>query len=246
VEWSVRRGNRRPSGAPLVGSVLFHVVVFALAAAATRGAPEPLTFITYEVEIVSPPPAPAEEVAPTAAPEEELVVERPDPQPEPEPETAVPEPDAQPAEQKPEPESPEPDPAPPEPEVEPEPETEPASTTPDPDAEPSEESGEDLEVRMEGLRRDFPEYYGNIIRQIRRCFRPSPGLPGGLQTTVYFVIRKDGAVTDTRFVEQSGNPDFDYEALAAIADCAEGRFGDLPDELPYERLPIQFTFKPSG
>lgn len=247
MEWSFRRGGGGPSGPSLAGSVLFHIAVFSLAVLATRRAPEPLTFITYEVEIVSPPPAPAEAVAETPAREEELVVERPDPEPEPEPETAVPDPEAEP-----EPTEPEPDPEPettPEEEPEPEPEPEEEATTTE--AEPEEEaevSGEDLEVRMEGLRRDFPEYYGNIIRQIRRCFRPPAGLPGGLRTTVYFVIRQDGTVTDLRFVEQSGNPDLDYEALGAIGDCAgkDGRFGGLPDELPYERLPIQFTFRPSG
>ena len=100
---------------------------------------------------------------------------------------------------------------------------------------------------MEGLRRDFPGYYEGIIRQIRRCFRPPPGIPPGLRTTVYFVIRQDGTVTDAAFVEQSGNPEFDFEALGAITDCAgRGRFGPLPDELPYERLPIQFEFRPPG
>ena len=113
--------------------------------------------------------------------------------------------------------------------------------------EESELSGEDIEVRMEGVRRDFPQYYDNIIRQISRCFRPPQGIPGGLRTTVYFVIRQDGTVADLRFVEQSGNPDFDFEALGAVGDCAgQGRFGPLPEELPYERLPILFEFRPPG
>lgn len=242
MEWSVRRGDGGPSIPSLLGSVVFHAGVFSLAVLATRTAPQPLTFITYEVEIVSPPPAPAEETADTPVQEDELVVERPEPEPESEPEQAVPEPEAEPEPAETEPETTEPESTPPEPEREPE-----ATTA---DAEPDEESelsGEDLEVRMEGLRRDFPEYYGNIIRQISRCFRPPTGLPGGLRTTVFFWIRQDGTVTDVQFVEQSGNPDFDYEALGAIADCAgQGRFGSLPSELPYERLPIQFTFRPSG
>jgi outer membrane biosynthesis protein TonB len=250
VEWGSRRGAERPGASSIFGSLLIHGVVVAIAVMATRRPPEPLTYITYEVEIVSPPPAaredPVEDPAPTP-PEEELVVERPEEAPE-EVAEAIPEPEAQPEDPEPEPE-PEPEPPTPDPEPEPDPPEEEATEPPatDPEAETAEESGEDLEIRMEGLRRDFPEYYGNIIRQIRRCFRPPPGLPGGLETTVYFVIRADGSVVDARFVEQSGNFDFDYEALGAVVDCAgQGRFGALPEELPYERLPIQFTFRPSG
>ena len=40
------------------------------------------------------------------------------------------------------------------------------------DPEPSDDlSGEDLNIRMEGLRRDFPDYYLNIQRQIQRCWQ---------------------------------------------------------------------------
>lgn len=246
MDWNHRRGRGGPGSPSLAGSVLFHAGVVALAVLATTRAPEPLTFITYEVEIVSPPAAATEDPEPEpAAPEDELVVERPDAAPETPPEEALPEPEATPEDPDPEPETREdpPEDTPPDPT----PEEEPRTTAPETTAEESDTSGEDIEIRMEGLRRDFPEYYGNIIRQIRRCFRPPPGLPGGLETTVYFVIRQDGTVTDLRFVEQSGNPDFDFEALGAVGDCAgRGRFGSLPDELPYERLPIQFTFRPSG
>jgi TonB family protein len=99
---------------------------------------------------------------------------------------------------------------------------------------------------MEGLRRDYPIYYRNIITQIQRCFRWSG--EGNPQTEVYFVINEDGSVSDQRFVSRSGNPAFDYAALEAIVECAgrqEG-FGPLPDDLPYERLPIRFTFRPGG
>jgi outer membrane biosynthesis protein TonB len=219
------------------------VVVGALALLASLGPRQPNTFITYEIEIVSPPPAAVEEAEQNTAPEE-LVIERPDEAPDPvEAEEEVPPPDAQPEEVLPEPEAeeekdPEPEDTPPEPA-----ET-PAATEPE---ETSETGGEDIEIRMEGLRRDFPEYYANIVRQIRRCFRPPPGAPSGLQTVLYFVIRADGTVTDLAFVEQSGNPDLDFEAFGAVGDCAgQGRFGPLPEELPYETLPIQFTFRPSG
>jgi outer membrane biosynthesis protein TonB len=221
-------------------------VVGTLALLATLGPRQPSTFITYEIEIVSPPAAAVEESEQPAAPEE-LVIERPEESPDPiEPVEEIPPPDAEAEETLPEPE-----PEPEEEEVEPEPEETPPETSETPTATESEETsevgGEDIEIRMEGLRRDFPEYYANIVRQIRRCFRPPPGAPSGLQTVLYFVIRSDGTVTDLAFVEQSGNPDLDYEAFGAVGDCAgKGRFGPLPEELPYETLPIQFTFRSSG
>lgn len=242
MKWTVRRGRRRPPARPLVGSLLVHGAVGILAVLATLRPPEPLNFITFEVEIVSPPSQQPSQEEPSPAPEEELVVERPEEAPVEETED-VPLPEARPEE--PEPAREEPRPTPPEPQPEPREEA-PAAPTATAEEE-SELSGEDIEVRMEGVRRDFPQYYDNIIRQISRCFRPPPGIPGGLRTTVYFAIRQDGTVADLRFVEQSGNPDFDFEALGAVGDCAgRGRFGPLPEELPYERLPILFEFRPPG
>ncbi|MEJ2205812.1 MAG: TonB C-terminal domain-containing protein [Gemmatimonadota bacterium] len=69
---------------------------------------------------------------------------------------------------------------------------------------------------------------------------------GNWETTVYFVIRSDGTVADLDFVKKSGNAAFDYEAMGAV-DCAgKGRFGALPEDLPFDRLPVQFNFRPQG
>ena len=67
--------------------------------------------------------------------------------------------------------------------------------------------------------------------------------PGGIE----FIINEDGSVSDARFVLQSGNPSFDYEALGAV-ECAgqPGHFGPLPDDLPFDRLPIRFNFRPGN
>lgn len=222
-------------------SVLLHVSVLVAGVYVAREPRQPVAFLSYEIELVSPPPAVRAEEPEQAT--EELVVERPEPEPEPpaeeEPEEVVPL-------EKPEPE-PEPEPQPePAPERPPEPAEEetPAAT---PDAPPDEEreiSGEDINVRMEGLRRDYPVYYNNIIRQVQRCFRWREG--GDWETTVFFVIRRDGTATDIDFLSRSGNAAFDFEAMGAV-DCAgNGRFGPLPDELPYDRLPVQFDFRPSG
>jgi outer membrane biosynthesis protein TonB len=218
-----------------------HVAIFLLAWLSTLYSPPEVPFITYEIELVSPPPAAqAEEVVEAA---EELVVERPDPEPpapEPEPEEveAV--------------EEPEPEPEPP-----PEAREEPVEQPPEPDEEvavaaapeeapdePPEESGEGINVRIEGLRRDYPAYYDNIIRQIRRCFRWREG--GNWETTIGFVITRDGTATDLDFVSRSGNVAFDFEAYGAVECAGNGRFGPLPEELPWDRQPIRFLFQPSG
>ena len=197
-------------------------------------------FVTYEVELVSPaPPAPADE--PEIA-TEELVVETPEPEPlPPEPErreevVPVDEPDA-----------PEPDPPfepateqtadPAEEEVE-------AAAPDSPLEEEVEEAGEGISVRLEGLRRDYPEYYDNIIRQIRRCFRWQQG--GGWSTTVLFMIRRDGTTPDIEFGSRSGNVAFDFAAMGAV-DCAgKGQFGSFSAEMPFEGIEVEFSFRPPG
>ena len=226
-------------------SIAMHVAILVVAWLSTQYRPAELPFITYEIEMVSPPPAvDAEEVV---TPSEDLVVERPDPEPtppepEPEPEEVVPEPEPEP-----EPPPPREEPTPPPPEPEPEPEEEPrVATAPTevPEEVPA-ETGEGLNVRIEGLRRDYPEYYENIIRQIRRCWRWREG--GNWYTVVGFVITRDGSVSDLDFVQRSGNVTFDFEAMAAI-ECAgdRGRFGPLPEDLSWDRQPVRFEFRPSG
>jgi outer membrane biosynthesis protein TonB len=217
-----------------------HVAIFALAWASALYEPTQIEFMTYEIELVSPPPArQAEEPEPAT---EELVVERPDPEPtppEPEVEEIIPV------------EDPEPDPDPP-----PEERDEPAEEDPpeaaettvvaaaeDPLEEEPEESGEGLEVRMEGLRRDYPEYYNNIILQIRRCFRWRDG--GNWETVVLFDIDRDGRAHEMRFAIRSGSTAFDFEALGAVGCAGKGAFGPLPEDIPYERFPVRFRFQPN-
>ncbi|MEQ1858239.1 MAG: TonB C-terminal domain-containing protein, partial [Longimicrobiales bacterium] len=132
---------------------------------------------------------------------------------------------------------PEPRPTPP---AEPRPAAGPDATpTPDPAR-----SGEGINVRMEGLRRDYPEYYNNIIRQIQRCFRWRDG--GGWEATVYFSIQRDGSVRDIRFMTRSGNASFDFEAMGAVECAGQGRLGPLPEDLPFESQPVNFQFRPTG
>jgi protein TonB len=169
------------------------------------------------------------------------VVERPEPERAPEPE---PEPEPEPqvtVEQRPPERAPTPAPPPPEPSPTPPDEPRPAAG-PNASPEPAARSGEGINVRMEGLRRDYPEYYNNIIRQIERCLRWRDG--GNWQAMVYFSIQRDGSVRDMRLVTRSGNTAFDYEALGAVECAGQGRFGPLPEELPYESQPVNFQFRP--
>lgn len=233
-------------GRPLLGTFGVHGAVVVLALLLSMGEREEIEFLTFQVDIVAAPP---EQVQDTPTPvTEEYVVETPDPV-APTPEVTTPPPVVENVVEDPEPEpveeEPEPDPTPPQPAPTPPVETPPATAAePEPD---NELTGADITIRMQGLQRDFPQYYGNIQAQIRRCFRPPPG-SAGRETTVYFEIRPDGRSTGERFEVRSGSSAFDFAALQAIADCAgkNGGFGPLPEDLPYQRLPILFTFRPSG
>jgi TonB family protein len=249
VDWELRRSGGPPRSAFWISLVLHAVVVVGLILGRALQ-PEPLEFVTYEIQMVSLPTQEAAEEEPSPA-TEELVVETPDPQPpEPEAEELPPPPEEEKPEepeQDPEPEDPQPE----EPETtEPEPaeETTEATTSTEAEEEAEEVSTEEVTVRMEGLKRDFPEYYRNILFWVNRCFVPPSGMRSrSLTAVLYFEITRDGTVSDTRIVQRSGNPRFDLAALAAITDCAgRGRFGALPDELPYDVLPVQFTFRPPG
>lgn len=219
-------------------SLILHATVFAVAWLSVVTREPPMEFVSYEIDLVSPPPAQqAEEARP---PVEELVVERPEPEPPPpEPtEDVVPaeEPEPEP-EPPPEPE-PQPEPEPPEPEEE----EQPATTVDEPTDPDAETSGEGLNVRLEGLRRDYPEYYNNIIRQIQRCFRWRQG--GSWEAVVVFTIGRDGRASDIEFGQRSGNLTFDFEAMGAV-DCAgQGRFGPLPEDFSWDGVRISFTFEP--
>lgn len=253
--------HQRPTRRSFVASGVVHLAVLVFALLTQISATPPLQYEVVEINLVSPPPSAAAEVSPPAR-EEELVVETPVPEPEPEeaPEDEIPPP----PEEEPEPGE-EPTAAEPEPEEEPPPQEEPepspappAEDTPTPDpeevadesttdepTEEAEESGEDIDIRVAGVRRDYPEYYNNIIRQIRRCFRwRGEGNPTGM---LQFVIQQDGTIDDgtIEVVERSGTVEFDFEMMGAV-ECASGRLGSLPEGYPFPTLPIRFSFDPNA
>ena len=201
---------------------------------ATNMQPEPVQLVTIELELVAM-PAPAAEVEPAPAPEEEeLTVDTPEPEALPEEEPI--------AELEDEPE-PEPDPRPDAPEPAPE-----AQPVEDPDPAPIDQPNtgtDDLDVRMRGVERDFPQYYANMQRQMRRCFRP-PGR-ADLTASVDFVLDREGKVIDTtvRISEASRSVVFDLAVREAVECAGGGRFGPLPPEMGLEHAPFRFTFSPA-
>ena len=246
MDWTAldRRGDG-PSRKSLLKSFLLHSLLLVAFLISPLVSPEPLQFESFQIEIVSGPPADVSEAPLPTPDQEEVVVETPDPEP-PQPEVEETPPPPDPEEDTPVEE--EEEETPPEEEEPPTPTPPPTDTAPpsaDTAATEEDASGADVNVRLEGLKQDYPLYYESIIAQIQACWRPPRGA-GRLTTVVYFEIRRDGTVSDIRFVERSGDPTFDYEARGAVECAGAGRFGPLPEDLPYDRLPVQFTFEPRG
>ncbi len=169
-------------------------------------------------------------VAMAPEPPDELVVETPDdPPPPPEEEAPVAEPDPEP--------EPEPDTTETPPVVE---ETPPAESQRPAPTETPDDGEDEITQQVEALRRDYPEYYQNIINWIRRCFRWEGS--GRLEVVMTFRILRDGSVPDFEVARSSGYHPFDNAAMAAI-ECAgkAGRLGPLPEDYPYEFLPVNYT-----
>lgn len=216
-----KRLGTRPLGLSLAFHAAAFVILFWVVPALQ---PELLLYEVVEINMV----------AAAVEPVEELVVETPD-DPEPEEEAPVIDPEPEP---EPEPDSLE---TPPPAEEEPPPPPEATATT---ETEP-EDGDDEVTARIEGFRRDFPEYYEKITNQIIRCFRPPD--TGLRDVVVRFLVQRDGSTTDIAIVTTSGSFSFDTAAEEAI-ECAgqPGRLGPLPDEYRYPVLPINYTISPRG
>ncbi len=231
-----KREHDRPGSRAITVSAGAHALLLLGVWTLSAFRPPVVEYETIAISLYSPPPAAAEEEVQAPAPqEEELEVDTPDPEPEPEdvplpePEEEVTPPPERPAETTPVPE--------PEPE---QPVEEEAAAAPTEEA-PSDATGEDINVRMAGVQRDYPEYYNNILRQIGRCFR---GTRGEHRAVVKFTILRDGTAADIEVVESSGSVAFEVRALEAVECAGSGRFGPLPPDIAYDELPILFSFDP--
>jgi hypothetical protein len=226
------RRRERPGKKQLYASAGVHVVALILVWSIQTSKVDLSQFETIQITLVSPPSV-VEAPEPQPAAEEEIVVETPAPVLD---EALDPVVEDTPVEERPEP-TPIPTPPPPDPE--------PVEEAGDP--EPAEElSGEDLNIRMAGLVRDYPVYYANIIRQIIRCFEYQGS--GRLETTLVFNVSRDGTVDmdDVQFFSRSGNFNFDILAFGAVECAGGGRFGPLPEEMGLDLLPVLFKFEPIG
>ncbi len=118
-----------------------------------------------------------------------------------------------------------------------------------PDVEPLEgeepSTGSDpATVSVSGVDFPFPEYLGNIVAQIYRRWQ-RPGGNESLRAEVLFLVRRDGTITNLRFVQRSGRFGFDLEAQGAIEAAGNsGAFGPLPEGFAGDILPVSFFFDP--
>jgi periplasmic protein TonB len=96
-------------------------------------------------------------------------------------------------------------------------------------------------VRTEGIDFPYPGYLENIVRQIAVLFHPPAG--SRLKAEVMFLIRRDGSVSDVKFLQRSGSYTFDLEAQGAV-EAASKKFGPLPAGFRDDVLPVMFSFDP--
>jgi len=217
------RKKRRPlQKGPLAVSVTVHLAALAVLFGLIPALEQPVhIYETVDIDMAAMAPEPIED----------LIVETPDdPPPAPEPEAPAIDPEPEP---EPEPDSL--DTPPPEEETPPPAEPEKPATTETPD------DGEDEITReVDTFRRDYPGYFENITNQIHRCFRWEES--GRLEVVMTFRILRDGSVPDFDVAESSGDHAFDLAAMAAI-ECAgtPARMGPLPEDYPFEFLPVRFT-----
>jgi hypothetical protein len=103
--------------------------------------------------------------------------------------------------------------------------------------------GSGINVQLQGEEFPFPGYLENIILQISRFFRWN-GSPD-LRAEAYFVINRDGSVSDIQVTRSSGSVAFDLTVRGAIEGAGNRRvFGRLPRGFQGDRLPVSFYFQP--
>jgi TonB family protein len=92
----------------------------------------------------------------------------------------------------------------------------------------------------------FPHaYYIDLLRnRISSSWYSSlvaPGLKGKYVTGVYFIIRRDGEISDLRVERPSGNASLDLSARRAIDNAAP--FAPLPSDFTSQYLVVHFEFE---
>jgi TonB family protein len=111
---------------------------------------------------------------------------------------------------------------------------------------PGSPGGEGLSVRTEGAEFVDPAYLANIIRQLKRYFRPPAGAQRD-EAEVRFWINRDGTVSDIAVGRSRGSFQFRAAAMEAVEQAGLAKaFGPLPRAYRGNRLPVAFTFEPES
>lgn len=226
-----QKERQRGTAVAAVGTAALHaVVVFVLfgSTGIVRKPPPPVMSVNL---VAAPAPTPEQKKAPEAVQRQAAPEEAPPPKATPKRRTSQAK------------EAPPPPPNPQE-KREPAPRTTP-KVTPAPGEKPS--TGSDVAtVKTSGVEFQYPEYLRNLVSQIyRRWQRPSGNV--ALRAEVFFLVHRDGSISDLQFVQRSGNFAFDLEAEGAIEAAGNaGAFGPLPDGYQNDVLPVSFFFNPQS
>lgn len=230
------RAAPRTLTGPLLWSALVHAGVL-MAVLLVRGPAAPARPPLYRVNLVAAPPGPraAGVVEPTTTPSPATpppsrpVTERP-------PERTAPTTKTVPS-RRPPPKRATPSPAT---------TTKPPVATPTPKAGGGPEGGRGTDVAnvsTSGIEFPFPGYLENIVRQIAIRFAVPKG--SALRAEMTFLVRRDGSISNLRFLQSSGSYAFDLEARGAVEKAARERaFGPLPAGFSDDVLPVIFSFDP--
>ncbi|CAN5630258.1 hypothetical protein BH23GEM5_BH23GEM5_01370 [soil metagenome] len=265
----MRRGERRV-GVGVIGSVLVHGVVIALAWLSSSAAPTPAAPMrVYAVDIVSPPPNVAGELPETMptpgdpAPQPEVAAPEPEPVAPPAPPAAAPEPapaktpappakSAAPTPPAPAPAVNKPAPAPP---ARPTPpaaaavrpasgSTGTARPVPGPNPVASSAGGAGLNVRTQGATFVDQAYLVNIVYRVKRYFR-RPDTARTDRAEVCFRIEREGTASDIRIAGASGSAAFKLAVMEAVEQAGVNReFGRLPAAYTADFLPVCLEIQP--
>ena len=120
----------------------------------------------------------------------------------------------------------------------------PAEAVPAAGGGPTGDRGTDVvTVRTEGIEFPYPGYLENIVRQIALRFDPPERISA--RAEIFFLIRRDGSVSNIQFRSRSNVFAFDQEAHGAVEAAGNsGSFGPLPEGFPEDVLPVTFSFDP--
>jgi outer membrane biosynthesis protein TonB len=124
---------------------------------------------------------------------------------------------------------------------------EPPVETPPPRPTTADVASQDINIRMEGLQRDFPAYYAEIQAAVARCFREPPGVRG-VTAVLRFEIQRDGSIPgrSIRVHRPSGNSRFDIAAVGAVECAGPAGWAPFHRNFPVDALQVEFRFSPRG